>query len=186
MQAEFSQNTGRLFPDSETCASADGTTLNPSMLSAAAFRAKTLALRDSAQALKASGLGSGVRCSASFASYDPDSSSWRTSQHCLIEGLDEFSQTLPASGSMRNGKLYEHPVLGHLTEGSASLLLPTPTRSMGKRGWGLSRTGRARYSRQVIKDAFRFGYKPPIGLLEWMMGLPQDFTSVESAALETP
>ena len=50
-----------------------------------------------------------------FASYDPDTSSWRTRQTCLIEGLDEFSGTWPRAGTMRSGRvsalvMWEHPI----------------------------------------------------------------------------
>jgi hypothetical protein len=36
------------------------------------------------------------------------------------------------------------------------------------------------------KNALRFGYRPPIGLLEWMMGYPDEHTSVELAASGMP
>jgi len=65
-----------------------------------------------------------------FASYDRDLSSWKTSQRSLFEDSTEFSETLPRSGTMRNGKLYqrgtpERPTCG----GDFSSLLPTPTTS---------------------------------------------------------
>lgn len=50
---------------------------------------------------------------------------WETDQIDLLSGLSVvFSETLPISGSMRNGVVYEHPMSGHHTEGSGSLSLP--------------------------------------------------------------
>jgi hypothetical protein len=93
--------------------------------------------------------------------------------------------TLPRSGLMRNGQVYSRPISDCRTEGSEHLLLPTPTASMGQRGWGLSLTGRKRYSEAVWNNAMSFGYKPPIQLLEEIMGFPRDFTDIEDAALGT-
>lgn len=66
--------------------------------------------------------------SAPWAFYDPDSSSWRTSQQSLDDalGLTSSSLDLPASGSMRSGRVYERPTSGRLTVGSAGSALPTP------------------------------------------------------------
>jgi hypothetical protein len=89
---------------------------------------------------------------------------------------------------VRNGKLYMRPILGCRIVENESLLLPTPTRSFGvnARGWGLSQTGRLRYSQQTEDNAKRFGYRPPIALLEWMMGFPENHTAIELAASGMP
>lgn len=99
----------------------------PLMSSAAASRAKISVLPAREQALKASAAGSGLRSLESLAKYDPFTSSWRTSQHCLVEGLQEFSETWPRSGTMLNGTAYLLPQLVHLTEETVSGLWPTPT-----------------------------------------------------------
>ena len=81
---------------------------------------------------------------ASLANYDPDTSSWRTSQLSLLGGFGEFSETWPRSGMTRNGTAYQLPPLAPLTRGTASGLLPTPAASEygssqdginGKGGW---------------------------------------------------
>lgn len=130
----------------------------------------------------------GQSISESLASYDQSTSSWKTSQHCLEGELIEFSGTWPASGMVRNGKLYMRPTLGCLIVENESSLLPTPTRSFGvnARGWGLSQTGRLRYSQQMQDNALRFTYRPPIALLEWMMGFPENHTAIELAASGMP
>jgi hypothetical protein len=48
-------------------------------------------------------------------------------------------------------------------------LLPAPTKSMGKRGWGITSI-KARYSEQLETNARLFGYKPHPSILEWSMG----------------
>lgn len=126
----------------------------------------------------------GVSISGSFARFNPASSSWRTDQLSFTGESTEFSETWPQAGSMRNGQCSALATSVPHTDVIASILLPTPTKAMGKRGWGLSRTGRNRYSSGVIASAFRFGYKPPISLLEWMMGFPQGYTSTASGASE--
>ena len=70
-----------------------------------------------------------------FAYYDPESSCWRTSQATLALDLMQSSVTLPRSGSMRNGELFERPTLARLTGGSGcSSLLVTPTANLGVNG----------------------------------------------------
>lgn len=131
---------------------------------------------------------SGLNTSGSLAFYDRNTSSWKTSQLSLEEERCEFSGTLPGSGMMRNGILYPLPSpTAHIVE-KGSFLLPTPTKSFGTnaRGWGLSKSGRRRYSEEVEANALKYGYRPPINLLEWMMGFPENFTSVELAKSETP
>ena len=63
----------------------------------------------------------------SFASFDRDTSSWRTSQLCLDGEWDEYSETWPRAGMTRNGTAYRLRPLAPLTDviGSGSLLTPT-------------------------------------------------------------
>jgi hypothetical protein len=62
----------------------------------------------------------------SFASYDPDTSSWRTSQTSFLWDLGEFSETWPRAGTMRNGTAYPRSPLVPLTGVIGCSLLPTP------------------------------------------------------------
>lgn len=93
-------------------------------------------------ALRAPGAVSGASSLDSLASFDPTTSSWRTSQRSFIEDWARFSETWPRSGLMRNGTAYLLPVLVPLTEETESGLLPTPsattygTSQNGKRGDG--------------------------------------------------
>jgi len=147
---------------------------------------RTSALQEQGQDSAVSGLGSGLRWADCFAYYDPDTSSWRTPAGCLLEGLDEYSQTWPTQGMTRNGRAYQLVTLEPHTSGNESFLLPTPTKAMGERGWGISRTGRRRYSQEVIRNAMMFGYKPPVRLLEWMMGYEVGHTEIASDHSVTP
>jgi len=62
----------------------------------------------------------------SFATWDRDSSSWKTPQCSLLAGLDEFSETWPRWGIMQNGECSQEPMLDHDTCGKGSgLSLPT-------------------------------------------------------------
>jgi hypothetical protein len=68
-----------------------------------------------------------------LATYDPDSSFWRTSQASLWEMTDghhmgaPWSDSWPRSGMTRNGALYPLPMQGHRTFENDGGLWPTPT-----------------------------------------------------------
>jgi hypothetical protein len=110
-------------------------TSNGSTLSAADSPAKISATPDDApESLRDStARDSGESSNESFASYDPDSCSWRTSQHSLFGGLTLYSQTWPRSGSMRNGIAFRRPTLVPLTAeiGSGLWATPVANRSIG-------------------------------------------------------
>lgn len=76
--------------------------------------------------LKEKDQGFGRRCSESFAKYDQDIASWKTSQLCLDGGLELFLETWPRAGLMRNGNVYLLNSLEQDTEEIESGLLPTP------------------------------------------------------------
>lgn len=125
--------------DNSTAASNDslcGMTFEPStanrgeamsMSSPAASHAKTSASAGPVQESRAHGLDYGWKWPESFVRFDPASSSWRTRQCSLLEGLDEFSQTWPEWGWMRGGECSElRPLERPITEqGFIWLLTPT-------------------------------------------------------------
>ncbi len=113
-----------------------------------------------------------------FAWYDRSTRSWRTWQRCLIEGWEPWLETWPRSGMTRSGIAYRRAPLVPSTTGIESGSFPTPTRSMGKRGWGFSLTTKERYSRRIIEIAHQYGWRPHCHLLEWLMGLPLGWTDV--------
>lgn len=71
--------------------------------------ARTYRQPEKAQDLTASEAASGARWQGSFARCSPDSSLWKTAQCSLLADSDEFSETWPRWGSMRNGASYLRP-----------------------------------------------------------------------------
>ena len=98
----------------------------PWMSSAEGSRVRTSQRRETGLGSLGNALVSGANMPVWLASYDLNTSSWRTSQLCLVEGLQRFSETWPRSGLMRSGIAYQLPPLVRLTEETASGLLPTP------------------------------------------------------------
>ncbi|HEX8894444.1 MAG TPA: hypothetical protein VF783_14030 [Terriglobales bacterium] len=107
----------------------------------AGFHAKTSARRVQAKVSTESEAGSGRKWLASFARYDHDSSSWKTAQCSLLGDSDEFSETWPRWGSMRNGESYlrQIPALPICESGSG--LWPTPQAHDAQKGYA-DRVGR--------------------------------------------
>jgi len=70
----------------------------------------------------------------SLARYDHDSRSWKTPQCSLLEGLDEFSETWPRWGMMRDGACWALSTLEHRTSENASGLFPTPSATQEMNG----------------------------------------------------
>lgn len=92
----------------------------------AAFPARTSPLPESERDSAANEAASSSTSSAWLAKWDPDTSSWRTSQGSLLEARSiPFSGPLPRAGSMRSGRLYERPRLALPTEGSGGSAWPT-------------------------------------------------------------
>lgn len=76
----------------------------------------------------------GARCSDSFASFDPDISSWKTSQLSFDEEWAEFSETWPRSGTTRSGTACELRTLGRRISEIAFGSWPTPDASVANFG----------------------------------------------------
>ena len=66
-------------------------------------------------------------CSELLATYDPESSCWRTSQMFFDWADDQWSDPLSQSGMIRNGRLYQLSNLEHPTCENGGSSLPTPT-----------------------------------------------------------
>ena len=71
--------------------------------------------------------------------FDQHTQSWRTSLDTSLWDLPMLSLTLPASGLMRNGELFERPMLERPTSATDSSSLPTPRESMHKNQGGNDR-----------------------------------------------
>ena len=90
------------------------------------FHARTSVQQEKAQELMERDQECGEKWRASFVKFDPDSSLWRTHQCSLLGGLDEFSETWPQWGLMRDGECWEQQTLAQTIRGTESGLLPTP------------------------------------------------------------
>jgi len=99
------------------------------------FHAKTSPLPEKAQELTENDQECGEKWRASFTKYDPNSCSWKTHQCSLLGDLDEFSETWPQWGLMRDGECWEQTPLVHPTKESAfGFTVPTPVASDGTTG----------------------------------------------------
>lgn len=172
--------------------------------------ARTSAQQERGLVLVESEADSGPKWHGSFARYDQDSSSWKTAQCSLVEGLDEFSETWPKWGSMRNGVAYQRPTPEHLTSEKESGLWQTPVADDAvdrKKGKWNSR-GEPKLSAQVILwptptvcgNYNRKGLSPTSGdglatavrniepgllnpdWVEWLMGWPIGMTALKPLA----
>nr|WP_230459499.1 hypothetical protein [Burkholderia ubonensis] len=114
-----------------------------------AFHAKTSAQPAPATDSTANVAASGPKWLGSFARYSLSESKWKTAQCSLLGDSDEFSETWPRWGSMRNGECYLRPIQMPLIYGNASgfeVIWPTLTvhgnhnmpGASKSSGWGLS------------------------------------------------
>jgi DNA (cytosine-5)-methyltransferase 1 len=90
----------------------------------AGFHAKTLAPQEKAQELTENEAECGEKWRASFTKYDPDSCSWKTHQCSFLGDLDEFLETWPQWGLMRDGECWEQRTLEQTIRGTEFGLSP--------------------------------------------------------------
>ena len=92
----------------------------------AAFPVKTYPQQEKAQESVEKEADCGQKWLGLLAKYDPDTHSLKTAQCSLVEDLTECSVTLPRWGSMRNGVVFQRPIveLG-MRETGFGYLLPT-------------------------------------------------------------
>ena len=154
------------------------------------FHAKTSAQQEKAQELTANEAGCGEKWHASFAKYDPDSCSWKTPQCSLLGDSEEFLETWPQWGLMRDGECWEQRTLEQTIRGTGyglSLeIWPTPVKSdyAGRRpskGWKgdsdlpsvvWTRTGGAE-NPQMSPASINATWT------EWLMGWPLGWTDLK-------
>ncbi len=173
-----SPSTSPTPPGSRTCDGSEPASSTPSISSAAASPARTSAVPAEAPESTAPARVFGPSSPGSFASFDPDTSSWRTfppssparGSAGTEARSDEFSETWPKHGMTRNGRAYRLESSGHLTSESGSGSWPTPhgmpkpgqRRNPGPSGNELGRAvleGRARETRRRRRDDARQGYR---------------------------
>ncbi len=145
--------------------------------SAAASPARTLATQENAQGSTANAAVYGQNMPESLATFDRNSSSWKTSQLCLDGELSEFSETWPRSGMTRNGIAYQLPTLAHPITETASGLLPTPSGVNGGKNHTVGRLDEWGGSSNPFRGK-AIGKIRCASFEEWMMGFPIGWTEL--------
>ena len=159
----------------------------PLMSSRAASHAKTLAQQESKLAsVKAPEAAYGPKSSDLLASYDPVTSSWRTSQRCFLaqakneaDGLAEFSETWPSAGMMRNGEIYRLGLWDCLMKESVSGLWPTPNKQDGRAFYRISHQSALHRSSGNVKRQLHWIHRAVL-----MQSLPGSYTANPQFSME--
>lgn len=173
---------GTTFGHSTERAGADTLTLL-----AAGSRAKTLAAQGKAQDLTESAADSGWKWRESFVKYDPASRSWKTRQCSLLGDLDEFSETWPRWGLMRDGECSERQISMPRTSATESGLLPTLTVISCEHPGRVKRKGTQQtcISMELSKrDKWEVGGKYSPSHAAWFMGWPESWTNLGRLAMD--
>ena len=161
-----------------------------------AFRAKTSQSQGGGRVLTGTEVECGVKWRGSFTKYSQDSSSWKTHQCSLLGDLEEFLETWPQWGLMRDGECWEQRTLEQTIRGIESGFVgqtfPTPDASCGQRGtqpnWTPKRKSghQAQYTiNQAVRDLEQSsgGKLNPVWL-EWVMGWPMGWTDLKPLEMD--
>jgi hypothetical protein len=160
-----------------------------------AFHAKTSQSRGGGRVLTGTEAECGVKWRGSFTKYSQDSCSWKTHQCSLLGDLEEFLETWPQWGLMRDGECWEQRTLEQTIRGTESGFVgqtfPTPDASCGQRGtqphWTPKRKSghQAQYTiNQAVRDLEQSsgGKLNPVWL-EWVMGWPLRWTDLRPSVM---
>jgi hypothetical protein len=152
------------------------------MSSVVAFHARTLVPQVVGTDLTENDQECGKKWLASFTKYDPNMCLWKTHQCSLVGDLDEFSETWPQWGLMRDGECWEQRMLEQTTKGTEYGLLeklPTPTCHNSKEG-----NYPAEHRRKTSSLAMHVGGKIHPMFTEWMMGWPLGWTDLKPLEMD--
>lgn len=177
------------------------------MLSAEDSPARILAEPVTKSESRESAADCGLNTVEQFATLDPATSSWRTSQTCLLEGWESFSATWPRSGTMRNGTVFLRPPLVPRISVTGFGYLPTPDRSMGEMHGGMThdadlmtcfrkettglrpsgaRIGSSlRWCPEYIREMQRTGGDVNPEWIEVLMGFPTTWTEIAPSEIQS-
>lgn len=141
--------------------------------------ARTSALLEKAQELRAAGLDYGDTCTELSEKSDPIMSLSKIALYLESEDSNTSYMDFPKSGMVHSGSVYKVPSLDYNNVGKGYILLPTPTVSSAKgsvqnRFFG-SPTYRGNY-REYIRDGVSDGIYPNPELSETLMGFPISWT----------
>jgi hypothetical protein len=157
----------------------------------AAFHAKTLVLQEKGQELMENEAECGEKWLASLGKYDLDMSLWKTHQCSLLGDLDEFLETWPQWGLMRNGEFWEVKNLAHHIQGTEfGLSHPTPLKtdhfkflrfrkeSVLKSTFGMHRNSIAYWM------TANHGKIPSVAWIYWVMGWPNGWANLNALEMD--
>jgi len=148
------------------------------------FHAKTSAQQEKAQELTENEAGCGEKWHASFAKYSPNLSLWKTPQCSLLGDSEEFSETWPKWGLMRNGECWAQTALDYpIGENEFGCWLPTPVTSMWrgaakKRYWG-SQEYRASFTTEWVRTSLDCAQYFHPDYAELIMDFPDKWTELK-------
>lgn len=155
------------------------------------FHAKTSPLLEKERESAVKEAECGGKCLASFTKYDPDLCLWKTHQSSLLEGLEQFSETWPRWGLMRNGECWEQETLAQTIKETESgfweQMWPTPCatdcRGSGKNGKLRDRldyaTERGATKSKKYSEPPKNGGRLNPTWVEWLMGWPPGWTDLK-------
>jgi len=151
----------------------------------AAFHVPTSAQLAKEQELMEKPLECGEKWRGSFVKYDPDSSLWRTHQCSLLGDLEEFLETWPQWGLMRDGECWEQQTLAQTIRGTESGLWATPTRCDYKGTTGTANFQSRKKQFQNLTGGLVTGtiYPNPT-TYEAMMGWPLEWTDLKPLGMD--
>ena len=157
----------------------------------AGFHAKTSAQPVKGQELTESEVECGEKWLASLGKYDQDTCLWKTHQCSLLEDLEEFLETWPQWGLMRNGEFWEVKNLAHHIQGTEfGLSHPTPLKtdhfkflrfrkeSVLKSTFGMHRNSIAYWM------TANHGKIPSVEWIYWVMGWPNGWASLNALEMD--
>lgn len=116
------------------------------------FPARMSASQGKARASTENEADSGPRWLASLARYDRATSSWKTCQPSLLGDSDEFSETWPASGTMRSGACWERTTPALRTGGGGCGSWPTPKASAAGPDYAAHERGKSPSLQTVVAE----------------------------------
>lgn len=175
-------------PTSET----SGTLNTPPQPTSSPYRSPALvsALQEKVKDLKTRVAGFGLKPKELLGRVDPGTWSLKTAQHSIFGGSTESLEDLPASGMMRNGRIYLATSSVSSSGENAYFLLPTPMKADSK-----ASAGRNQYFGKLkpgwgytlcpfIRDGPDDGIYPNPELSEVLMTFPASYTDL--SVLEMP
>lgn len=182
---ECSQNIGPTSSDGTTFEHSRSQDSSDQMLSVEDSHARTLATQ-TPMLLESTGrnLDCGLNTCELFANFNQEWLLLKTSKRLLFEDSVLFSEGLPETGTMLNGKLYLLGAVDRTTAESECLslpIVPTPTASDGKGGHTPNAIRGAMHN---LRDWFVVYYDllyPPAVMAEYLMGFPIGWTDLRDS-----